>query len=249
MRQALASLGRDERVFSLDDNLAYGPIAPPTELARADWVAQYLSAADWHHDPGTTEMFWREAMSGASDKIFWVCRKSAPEYCGFLECIARIGDQSYLVVDATNERFAHSDGQGTYAILGLGELAPDAFLRNRLFESARPLTQAERETDLATWQRLRMEDAPFRIMTAAGLISAPLNHFDAALLSFVTPEWQKFVYVIGSAMAEALDTGFHNEDDFVLASRLRTLAKQGRIELHAAGPRWADIRVRMPPPD
>jgi len=47
--------------------------------------------------------------------------------------------------------------------------------RQRLVERAVPL---ERGRYVAEWQRLRDENAELRVMTEAGLVSAPLSHFD-----------------------------------------------------------------------
>ena len=78
--------------------------------------------------------------------------------------------------------------------------------------------------------RLRAENAPLRILEAGELVSAPLTFFDALLLSYASPKWQKSAKVVGMALTDFLRTSILQTDNLVLWARARRLALSGRFE-------------------
>jgi len=105
-----------------------------------------------------------------------------------------------------------------------------------------PQEAAERQRD---WKRLRSENAPFRIITAAGLTSAPIDHFDPLLLGQATSQWQKIARIIGNTMVSKSEPYFQ-VGDLMLHGRIVALVNEGK--LLADGDAWdmQSRRVRLP---
>ncbi|HZB54750.1 MAG TPA: DUF3658 domain-containing protein, partial [Reyranella sp.] len=93
--------------------------------------------------------------------------------------------------------------------------------------------------------QLRSQNAPFRVVTPMGLVSAPIDHFDSSILEQAAREWRSSAYVIGSTMAHNCDP-YMQVDDIMLLARLAALVEDGK--LLADGDPWdmRACRVRLP---
>jgi hypothetical protein len=120
-----------------------------------------------------------------------------------------------------------------------------SYLLPALIETARPYSPQEAAYAGQLWQRLRAQNAPFRIVTSAGLASAPIDHFDASILEQATREWRSAAYVIGATMAHNCDP-YMQVGDVMLLARLVALVEEGK--LLADGDPWdmRACRVRLP---
>jgi hypothetical protein len=120
-----------------------------------------------------------------------------------------------------------------------------AYALRTLLGIERPLTSEERESSRQRWQRLRKENAPFRIVTEEGLVSASIDYFDPLLLAETTPKWQKLAFVVGNTMGHSSDP-YHQVGDFMLLARIVALVEGGL--LLAEGDPWdmRTCRVRLP---
>jgi hypothetical protein len=92
LSQALRDAGREDRVVGPCDNLALGPINPPDLQTRVHWMEKELrcTGGEWGH--AEEEAFWKAALVEGVHRVAWMSRRSAPEYCGFLEWLWRLGD-------------------------------------------------------------------------------------------------------------------------------------------------------------
>ena len=120
-----------------------------------------------------------------------------------------------------------------------------SYLLPALIETARPISPQEAADAGQLWQRLRAQNAPFRIVTSAGLASAPINHFDSSILGQAAKEWSSAARVIGSTMAHNCEP-YMQTGDVMLLARLVALVEEGK--LLADGDPW-DMRacsVRLP---
>jgi hypothetical protein len=95
-----------------------------------------------------------------------------------------------------------------------------------------------------SWRVLKQENAPFRIVTDAGLVSAPVDTFDPLWVERVTTEWRRAVSVVAETM------GYNTEPyiqvaDVMLLARVVALVNEGR--LLADGDPWdmRTCRVRL----
>src|SRR5690606_31881017 len=103
------------------------------------------------------------------------------------------------------------------------ELQPRELFKAR--KLARPVTPAEIEIDGEEWKRMVGENGGIRTLEGGKkMASRPVEHHDAALLSFVAGNFSKASKVIFNLMKEkSVPTG-----DLFLGWRLKTLADAGK---------------------
>jgi hypothetical protein len=131
-------------------------------------------------------------------------------------------------------------------VVSLGSLSPHEIVDGGLLDSAQEVTPDARRRYRDLWARLRGENAPLRVLGADGLASAPITHFDSALLSHARAEWQKAAMIIGRMLLDFSDSGLHQTDDLLLAARLRALAEAGHLEFEGDLSDIRHYRVRLP---
>jgi hypothetical protein len=223
---ALGQAGREDRVVCHHDNLALGPIDPPDHSTRSAWMDREFSG--FEEVLPDSAVFWREALREDVRKVAWMSRRSAPEYCAFLEWLWRLGGLPCDVIDLTDMPV----GSRRRAFL-LGLLDAEEIADNRLWDRAEPLETAARERYLSLWRQVRAENAPLRVVDADGLRSAPITFFDQQLISFARPSWQKAVRLVGAVMVEWVGPPmepYFQVGDGILAARIPVLVEQGLLE-------------------
>ena len=232
IRKAFQRKGRPERVIDLMDDLSVGPIDPSDPLSRASWIAGKLGY-DWHEVCKASEVFWGEATSTAGAPIAWVSRNYAYGYSGFLEFVWRMAERPFRVIDASDLRLREG-----------GFLGPSQIIESGLFARQTTVSNAEREQHLDLWRRLRAENAPFRIVGAPGLVSAPIT-YDDTILACIAPEWRGGARIVGDTMRELFERPVaQSVGDKVIWSRVLALAHAGVVELEGPGPEMRDVQVR-----
>jgi hypothetical protein len=231
LEMAIRQTGREDRVVCHQDNLAVGPIDPPEPQERWAWMDRELPPA-YSSEEGFPDhsAFWREALHEDARKVAWMSRRSAPEYCGFLEWLWRLGEQPCEVVDLTDMRV------GNRRPFSLSQLDPQEIVDDGLLHRTRHLDAVARGEYLGTWRRLRIENAPLRVVGPNGIQSAQLSYFDSQLLSFATTGCQKPARMIGNVMGEWVwpeiepHEPYFQAGDGVLAARIPVLVEQGLLE-------------------
>jgi hypothetical protein len=233
LRRALSLAGRPDRVVCSFDHLGFGPINPADSALRVKWVREELGFTDWEVVMAQTDVFWNEALTPGR-KIAWMSCRSSLEYTGFLEWLRRLGDEACEVVDLTDVMIVDrsQDGRPTppRLALSLALLPAQQILDNGLLDRAEPLTPTARRHYRETWQRLRAENAPLRVLTPDGLVSAPISAFDPLLLSCASRNWQKAARVVGEALAKEMDDGLLQIGDLLLVARVSSLVETGLLE-------------------
>ena len=116
-------------------------------------------------------------------------------------------------------------------------MSADEIVRGNLLAVARPLSLGERMRYRSIWSRLRDENAPLRVLSYGELVSAPVSHFDALLLSIATPEWRKMALILGHALAEAWDDDIAQIGDSFFAARFARWRKWGSSNSEATSRR------------
>src|SRR4029078_2720189 len=86
-----------------------------------------------------------------------------------------------------------------------------------------------RDEYLASWRKLRAENAPLRFVDARGLRSVPITHFDDVLMFYATAQRTKVSQVVGSALAHGFPDDYFEVDDRFLSARVRVLVAAGRL--------------------
>lgn len=248
LRDALRQAGRNDRVVGLFDSLSFGPINPPDPERRRKWVEKELGYTNWEEVVGEATSFWTEACSVRDRRVAWLSRRTTQEYAGFLEWLWRVGEEPIEVVDLTDAMVVAPKNGPTkpHKAISLAMLHPHEIIDNNLLARAETLTPALRTQYRKLWEHLRNENAPMRVLTEEGLVSAPISFFDPLLLSHITQEWQKAAMVIGESQTEFWDTSLIQTGDLVLAGRLRALASAGVIESQGDLFQIRHSEVRLP---
>lgn len=244
LTRAIRDAGRDDEVLPFRDDLSCGPIDQDEPSARAAWWDQFYDASE---AAAHLREFWERVATTDDRLVVWFGRHSARELAFFLAWVDRLGERPYQIIDMTGRRlpFRGRDGSTVLSqpVQSVSIVQSDA-LRSLLGQE-HPITAQDRNESRQRWQCLRRENAPFRIVTETGLVSAPIDYFDPLLLAQATPEWQKVALIVGKTM------GYNSEPyfqvyDLMLRARIVALVDEGR--LLADGDPWEmhSCRIRLP---
>ena len=241
LRQAILAADQMDEVLPCPDDLSCGPIASDDPSARAAWWMSHVEGFD-EFEP-SLKAFWTRIAETDEPLVVWFARHSAVEFSFFLSLADRLGDRPYAIVDLTGMRFAFGWRDGSFAAQSVSRVRPDG-LRS-LLGKERPITGQEQTEARRVWQRLREENAPFRVVTESGLMSAEADHFDPLLLDRATPEWRMVARVIGEAM------GYNSEPydqvgDLMLLQRIIALVDGGKLLADGDPCQMHACRVRLP---
>jgi len=183
LRQALRDAGREDHVACHFDNLALGPINPPDPQTRLHWMEEELRYTGWEWVFAEEEAFWKAALVEDVRRVAWISRRSATEYCGFLEWLWRLGDLPCEVIDFTDMPVGGTRNRAFSLFL----LFPEEIVDNGVWDRAQPLDAAARERYHGHWRQLRAENAPLRVVDAEGLRSAPITFHVAMTDGVLSP--------------------------------------------------------------
>ena len=246
IRDALLAQGCGERVIALSGSLNFGPINPPDPDVRHAWIMTVLRP-DPYADQREPEAPWIESTSASVYPVYWVCMTDASEQASFLEFAFRMVGRPFDIIDATNLDYVTRDGIRMPWSLGI--MRPEDIVASSLKNKRRFFTLAECEAAAAAWAQLKGENAPLRIVRDGHLVSAPLAHFDAALASQATTDWEVAAKLIGRTMhhlSVEVDPPGQSVSDIVLFGRLQALGDRGGLEVKGEGPSMRDYEVRLP---
>jgi len=208
------------------------------------WWTQFHG--DWETEAAPLRAFWERVAATDDRLVVWFGRHSALEQAFFLAWADRLGERAYSIIDVTGLRLPFNRPDGSQALSrptpAVSIMPPDQ-LRS-LLGTERQVAPQETEEARGQWRRLKSENAPFRVVTPAGLVSASVDHFDSLLIERATTDWRKVARVIGDTM------GFNSEPylqtgDIMLLARVIALIDEGKFV--AEGDPWDmhSCRVRL----
>ncbi len=245
LSQAIRTAGRDDEVLSFLDDLSCGPIDSDDPAARSAWWSPFYS-----EDRGFTAYdtaFWSRVLTTDAPLVVWVGRHSAQELAFFLAWVDRLGDRPYGVIDVTGRQWpvVRKDGAAALSrpVQAVAHIQP--WDLQTLLGTERPLTGAERDAFGRQWRQLRHENAPFRIVTADGMASAPADVFDPLLIERTTREWQTVLRVIGDTMGYNAEP-YVQVNNLMLHQRLVALVGEGKLLGEGDFDDMLACRVRLP---
>lgn len=242
LRRAVQDAGRDDEVLAFRDDLSCGPIDPDDPAIRGAWWELCIDAAEVEQH---LRAFWSRVDAGDDRLVLWYGRHSARELAFVLASADRLPERPYRVIDVTGRDVPTKQRDGTIVMKPAKYAAivrPDG-LRN-LFDTERTASAREIDEWRATWRQLRSENAPFRVVTDAGLVSAPLDHFDALLLEQTRDNWRSIARVVGETLGHTCEPHWQ-VGDLMLLARVAALVGDGK--LIAEGDPWdMRSRVRLP---
>ena len=241
--RAILDAGLDDEVLSFRDDLSCGPIDSDEPSARAIWWDQFYEAPETEAALGE---FWERVATTDDRLVVWFGRHSARELAFFLAWADRLGKRPYQIIDVTGRRLPFRGPDGATAlsqpVQAVSIVPPDA-LRS-LMGTEQPITSQARDESRQCWRRLRRENAPFRVVAEAGLVSASVDYFDPLLLEQATAEWEKVARLIGNTMGYNWEP-YIQVGDLMLQARVVALVDAGK--LLADGDPWdMSCRIRLP---
>ena len=229
-------------MLAFRDDLSCGPIDSDDPSLRAAWWDRF------YDNSGTLialTSFWERATSTEERLVVWFGRHSASELAFFLAWADRLGERPYNIVDVTGRRLRWKRSDGTVALsepYQAVSIIPSEALK-LLLGTDEPISLEVREKCRLDWQRLRADNAPFRVVTGDGLTSAQADFFDPLLLAEAKGEWQMIRRVVGNAMVLNSQPYFQ-VGDVMLHTRVIALVESG--SLVTDGDPWnMSSRVRL----
>jgi len=249
LRRALLLTQQQDVIVSLEHDLNIGPIRPSDPVTRGAWMKRRLDDEAYRMDG--IDVPWDAVLASDTAPTVWFSRRSASEYAGFLELLWRMGDAPCNIIDLSETRVTSENRSGqirpSRLAVSLALLTADEIVRGNLFATSRPLSLEDRARYRSIWSRLRDENAPLRVLDRGELVSAPVSHFDALLLSIATSEWRKMALILGHALAETWEDAIAQIGDNFLAARIRALADMGQLELRGDVSARRTTEVRRAP--
>jgi hypothetical protein len=252
LRVALNTLGRDEEVLCLADDLSFGPINPGDVRQRMQWGIDELG---FHEEPEIEENiteFWKRVTTLRTEIVAWISSRYVSEYCGLLELLWRVKDAPVSVVDVADVEFTRLDGSPSpYTSMAFSVVHDRQIVEKDLCHRATRVSDIERKRYETEWRRLREENGALRMLTDAGVVSVPISHYDDMILSLVTNEWQTCARVVGGAVGKLSEGRFRQcSSDSLIFDRLLTLIDDEVIEGKNEHELWSmrESWVRRRPP-
>ena len=231
LREAIRNTGLHDKVLAFRDDLSCGPIDPAGLPARREWWTR-LGSASGLEDADADQVSWEQVASTDDRLVLWFGRHCAMELAFFFSCLDRLGERSYEVVDITGRQFRLARRDGSLAMtppaLAVGVIPSESL--QSLLGAERPLTEQEQLEARARWQRLKGENAPIRVVSDDGLISASEDHFDRQLLESATEAPRTVRRVIGNVMGNNLEP-YIQVGEAILLARVTSLVAAGRLIL------------------
>jgi hypothetical protein len=223
MRAALKLDDRPDSVLAYPETLSCGPISPDDPGVRASWWAP------WYDEAETLARLsdFRAGLDAGDDITVWFSRNAADELAFFHACVARLANRPFDIAEIV--RPAPKPGQTDAPIPRASTCQPETLVS--LLSSARPISDVERSEAVARWSQLQSENAPFRIVSPEGLISAAIDVFDERLLSRIGPEPRSAREVVLETMLLG-DPDYLQVGDVMLFARLEELAGRGELLVH-----------------
>jgi hypothetical protein len=244
LRMAMRDAGLDDDVLSWLDDLSCGPIASDAPLERAEWWRPFHGD---RHIEADFKAFWDRVAATEDRLVVWFGRHSASKLAFFLAWADRLGDRPYEYIDVTGRQFPVTRRDGSQAISppmqSVGIMNPD--MLKSLLGTESTATPEQRDEFRRTWRRLKAENAPFRVVTEAGLVSAPVDCFDPLILERATTEWKKVARVVGETMGYNYEP-FIQVGDVMLRSRVVDLVSEGKLLADGDPSDMRSCSVRLP---
>ena len=229
IRRILRARARNETVFTFVDDLSAGPITDVCGGERKAWYLKYFA-----EDMIETEQlwdgqigFWSKAIFSQDPLMVWLTRRSAAEYCGFLELLSLLPEKSEIsLADFTSQEFDVGKTKETCISIGsLNEANMDTG-----FQIQTSTSPADWNQLLQMWKNLKRESASLRIVEHNKLFSKLQDYFDGFLFQHLSGDWQSLHRVVGEAVVSSWEND-HRVSFYWFNQRIRELTKNGFIEI------------------
>jgi hypothetical protein len=204
LQRVLARLNRAEDVARLLDDFSMGPIDPGDADQRFEWQRDVISEEDptvaWSAKSPAVAAFWEKVSTWPGKILVWMSSHCVVELCGLHALLWRLPNANIDLIDIANVEF-RSDGAPQFdERQAFATVRDERIVEHGLIDLATPISDATRATYREQWQQLRKENAPLRVLTDKGLVSAAIEHFDARIRAQITNDWRRCSYVVVDVM-------------------------------------------------
>ena len=242
LRRAILSKSLSDHVVCLLDDYSAGPIGEANSAARAAWMESELFLGGWHTAVAAVPEFLQATRAVDVMPVAWFSRRDAQSYSGVLWWLSKMGAAPCQIIDTTD--LSSDSGRLTISPSALGAVEMANLLGTQI--DAHPDL---REQYAAVWNRLKSENAAFRVVDqVGGIYSQPITYFDPALIAAGSRRWRPIATLIGDVLSGFLNQSLNQASDAVLHSRIRILADLAIFDWRGDLSVLRACDVRLPPP-
>ncbi|KAK43339.1 hypothetical protein BG58_32720 [Caballeronia jiangsuensis] len=250
LAEALRRAERDERVITLRDDLAVGPIRDIDEspLARATFWRQVLnSAIDFEGELEEQQALFGRLARGDDQIVVWHGQSAADQLT-----LRRVAYHLRNVPQRLNEaKLTHDDltiatGESDPERVGredrataVGMFSPKQLLAK--LPTAAPISVLRISRLALEWQEAKYASADTRRLRDNMLVSGTWVDIDEALLDLAGPEWKPARQIAGAAMRQRFDFML---SDSIAFWRCRELVTAGRLKIRGTPSEISQAELR-----
>lgn len=240
-------------VIEIKDDLAVGPIddifSEGGIEVRKQWWREVLTGGDYNGKVDTGEVDDKKTVSELIERlnenpeeIAWIwAAQNKHDVSGYYWLMSQLKDFQgrIFILYLNNLPFINDKGHLFYPN-NIFEIPAKEFIKAK--KLARQITSSEFEVDTDEWIKLGNENKGVRILEGGKkLIQHEYDYYDAELLKFITPDWQKVNKLFHSFFSKAKET----TGDAYLLWRLKLMIAEGRIDAQGEIKGMKDFEVKL----
>jgi len=239
-------------IVEIKDDYAVGPISDIFSdegiEARKQWWREVLAGGDYsgHVDTGivddkktVTELI--ERLNSDTEETVWIwAAQNKHDVSGYYWLMSQLKDFQgrIFILFLSNLPFINDKGHIFYPT-SIFEIPAKEFVKAK--KLARQITPSEFEVDPDEWVRLSNENKGVRTLEGGKkLVQHDYDYYDAELLKFITPDWQKVNRLFHSFFSKAKET----TGDMYLLWRLKLMITEGKIDAQGEIKGMKDFEVK-----
>ena len=240
-------------IVEIKDDFAVGPIADIFSEegmeVRKQWWREVLTGGDYDGKVDTGEVNDAktvaeliEKLNNDPEEIAWIwAAQNKHDVSGYYWLMSQMKDFQgrIFILYLNNLPFINDKGHLFYPT-NIFEIPAKEFLKAK--KLARQITPAEFEVDPDEWTKLSNENKGVRTLEGGKkLLQHEYDYYDAELLKFITPDWQKVNKLFHSFFSKSKNiTG-----DAYLLWRLKLMITEGKLDAQGEIKGMKDFEVKL----
>ncbi len=240
-------------IIQIKDDYAVGPVidifSEKGIEVRKQWWREVLAGGDYDGKVDTGEVDDNKTVSEIIQKLntdpeeklwIWVA-PNKHDTSGYYWLMSQLRDMQgrVFILFLNNLPFINDKGHIFYPT-NIFEIPAKEFVKAK--KLAREITPGEFEVDPDEWLKLCNADKGVRTLEGGKkLIQHDYDHYDAELLKFITPDWQKVNKLLHTFYSKSQNT----TGDAYLLWRLKLMIADGRIDAQGEIKGMKDFEVKL----
>ena len=231
----LSKDSRDEDIVIVSGGFHLGPIGSDDYDVREKWLGDHIHR-DYSENPvrimGKSYAALTKSLRDSGRVFAWVDLMSSGEYADFLYWIDRFKPSNFFIVQPKPRSDSDIDSDGVASL-------------DSLRDGARLTTSDELNEYSMLWNRLKLEDAAFRLFAQTGEFrSFTIDAFDDVLVDSVAEDWKSMSKIVATAMNTCWESGRSIPGDLFFFRRLIWLSENSKIELRGEYNEFSKLDLR-----